>query len=256
MRKLIAILNLPFHKPGFMFVALFLLLVPLSGQDSTPTEQYLQEKRSVSTFNPEEWEAWEEKKTGLHYLEDIEKAKEKTKKEGKDKEENNPFLEKAFLKGLSTFLLIIIGIVIAFFLIRQLLGMKARPRNRKINRQGSIHIDLDQIEENLEEVTLTDYIQDAIQASNFALATRLYYLDTLKSLSKGKQIKWKKDKTNRDYLNEMQSSPLFDKFQYITHVFENIWYGNRSINGPSFREIQPFFQSLISEVEASNTPQE
>lgn len=239
-----------------MLVASFLLLIPLSGQDSTPTEQYLQKKRSVSTFNPEEWEAWEKKKTGLRYLEDIEKEREKTKREGKDKEEKNPFLEKAFLKGLSTFLLIIIGIVIAFFLIRQLLGMKARPRNRKINRQGSIHIDLDQIEENLEEVILIDYIQDAIQEGNFALATRLYYLDTLKSLSKGKQIKWKKDKTNRDYLNEMQPSPLFDKFQYITHVFENIWYGNRSIDDPSFREIQPHFQSFISEVEASNTSQE
>lgn len=239
-----------------MLVALFLLLIPLSGQNSAPIEQYLQEKRSVSTFSPEEWEAWEEKKTGLRYLEDIENEREKTKKESKDKEEKNPFLDEAFLKGLSTFLLIIIGIVIAFFLIRQLLGMKARPRNRKIDRQSSIHIDLDQIEENLEEVTLTDYIQDAIQAGNFALATRLYYLDILKSLSKGKQIKWKKDKTNRDYLNEMQASPLFDNFQYITLVFENIWYGNRSIDGPSFREIQPHFQSFINEVEASNTPQE
>ena len=170
--------------------------------------------------------------------------------------QDNPFLETAFLKGLSTFLLIIIGITIAFFLIRQLLGMKARPRNRKITRQDNIEIDLDQIEENLEEVALGNYIQEAIQAGNFALATRLYYLDILKSLSRAKQIKWKKDKTNRDYLNEMRSSLLFDKFQYVTLVFENVWYGNRLITGSSFREIQPHFQSFISELESPKSAQE
>lgn len=255
MRKLITISMLPICKLGLLVVASFLLLGPLLGQEKTPAEQYLQEKRNVPSFDKKEWADWEKKKTGLPYLEDIEKETAKGEKEGAD-EADDPILEKAFFKGLSTFLLIIIGIAIAFFLIRQLLGMKARPRNRKITRQGNVEIDLDQIEENLEEVILEDYIQEAIQAGNFALATRLYYLDILKSLSKANHIKWKKDKTNRDYLNEMRSSLLFDKFQHITLIFENIWYGNRSIEGPSFRDIQPHFQSFISELESPNPAQE
>ncbi len=255
MKKPITISLLSSCKLGFLVVASFLLMMPLLGQEKTPVEQYLQGKRDVSSFDKKEWENWEKKKTGLRYLEDIEKETAKSKKEGTD-EQDNPFLETAFLKGLSTFLLIIIGIVIAFFLIRQLLGMKARPRNRKITRQGNIEIDLDQIEDNLEEVVLGNYIQDAIQAGNFALATRLYYLDILKSLSKAHHIKWKKDKTNRDYLNEMQSSLLFDKFQYITLVFENVWYGNRSIEDSSFREIQPHFQSFLNELESPYPSQE
>lgn len=255
MKQPITISVLPFCKLGLLLIASFLLLGPLLGQETTPTEEYLQEKRNAPSFDKKEWADWEKKKTGLRYLEDIEREAAKGKGEGTD-EQDNPFLESAFLKGLSTFLLIIIGIAIAFFLIRQLLGMKARPRNRKITRQGNIEIDLDQIEENLEEVRLENYIQEAIQAGNFALATRLYYLDILKSLSKVNHIKWKKDKTNRDYLNEMRPSLLFDKFQYITLVFENVWYGNRSIEEPSFREIQPHFQSFLSELESPNPAQE
>ncbi|NRB50932.1 MAG: DUF4129 domain-containing protein [Saprospiraceae bacterium] len=210
---------------------------------------YLQEDRSTSLISDQEWEKWSEKRADSKYWEKIQAAE----KEGK-KEEEEPAAEfdPSLIKAFATFLLIIIGIIVAFFVVRQLMGLQIRPRNRKIKRQGDLTIDLEEIEDKLEEVVLEDFIQEAIQNGNFALAIRLYYLEALKSLSLQQQIKWKKDKTNRDYLLEMSNSPFYHSFQEITRLFERVWYGNRTIDAAIFHDIAPTFRKFITEVSTKN----
>ncbi|NET38657.1 MAG: DUF4129 domain-containing protein [Cyanothece sp. SIO1E1] len=195
------------------------------------------------------WEEWQKKREDSKYWENIHKVQQEQKKEEKEVKEG---LDSTLIKAFATFLLVLIGIVVAFFVVKQLMGIQLRPKNRKIKRQGELTIDLEEIEDKLEEVVLDDFIKEAILKGDFALAIRLYYLEALKTLSQQKQISWKKDKTNRDYLVEMRNSAYHRSFQEITRLFERVWYGNRSIDSAIFYEIAPSFQQFIAEVNATD----
>ncbi|MBX2877598.1 MAG: DUF4129 domain-containing protein [Saprospiraceae bacterium] len=219
------------------------------GQGSPAPNSYLQEEKSTNLLSDKEWEDWSKKRDNSKYWKDIQEAKREAKKE-EDKPDKG--LNTNLIKALATFLLIVIGIIVAFFVVRQLMGLQLRPRNRKIKRQGDLTINLEEIEDKLEEVVLEDFIQEAIRNENFALAIRLYYLEALKTLSQQKQISWKKDKTNRDYLFEMRNSEFYLPFQKITRLFERVWYGNRSIDAAIFYDIAPTYQKFIADVSAQN----
>ena len=53
-----------------------------------------------------------------------------------------------------------------------------------------------------------------------------------------KQIDWKIDKTNHDYLREMTGSPLCQPFAEMTRVFEYAWYGDRLLDETAFQDLQ------------------
>ncbi len=241
------------HPLKAMYFALLLLFClntsPSLGQNDPSPDSYLLEDRSATLMSDKDWEEWSKKREGSKYWAAIQKAKKGKNKEERQATQGQNF---GFLKALATFLLILIGIIVSFFVVRQLMGVQLRPRNRKINRQGNLTIDLEEIEDRLEEVILEDFIQEAIRKENYALAIRLYYLEALKVLSQQKQISWKKDKTNRDYLFEMRNSKRYPAFQEITRLFERVWYGNRSIDAPTFYEIAPYYQTFIAEVETQN----
>ena len=117
------------------------------------------------------------------------------------------------------------------------------PRDKKLKSVNAI--DLKEIEENLEDVELEDPIQQAIAAGNYPLAVRLYYLAILKDLSLNKKIKWKKDKTNGEYLRELAGTNIFEEFQKITLVFERIWYGKMELSQADFQKVEKLFLKLI-----------
>lgn len=150
---------------------------------------------------------------------------------------------------------ILIGALLAillFFIIRSILGLNM-PHNKKVNTVLSVE-ELEQLEENLHQVDLEKFIQRAIEQGNFALATRLYYLSILKELSLRNRIAWKKDKTNRDYLREMRSSPrYYDTFSDLTSIFERIWYGNVNLTRTDFQLIEPRFKLFLQKMEATST---
>ncbi len=227
------------------FLLSCLHVIPISGQENSDSKFYLEEDKRANSMSDENWEEWRKKREDSKYWENIHKVKQEEKKEEKEPSEG---LNSDLIKAFATFLLVLIGIVVAFFVVKQLMGLQLRPKNRKIKRQGDLSIDLEEIEDKLEEVVLDDFIKEAIQKGNFALAIRLYYLEALKTLSQQKQIRWKKDKTNRDYLLEMKNSSFHRSFQEITRLFERVWYGNRSIDATIFHEIAPTFQQFIAEV--------
>ena len=247
-------LHIAKHK-GLQVLLLVLLLSaiqswPMAGQSSDTPSSYLEENQKADLFDDAEWKAWSIKREEAKYLEDLEKEQKKRKKEST--EEDSPSVNKGLMKAFATFLLIIIGIVVAFFLVRQLMGLRLRPRNRKIKRQAQLVIDLEEIEDRLEEVALDDYIEQATREGNYGLAIRLYYLEALKVLSLHQHIKWKKDKTNKDYLREMKDSDHINSFQQITRLFERVWYGNQSINLRIFQGIAPNFKRFIDTIKAQN----
>jgi hypothetical protein len=161
----------------------------------------------------------------------------------------------ALAGGLLVFLkwfFIIGGICFLAFLIYRFVGegnIFGTP-SRKIG-VDSEEIDLNNIEENLETAELDPIIKKAIAAKNFPLAIRLYYLAILKELTLAGAIVWKKDKTNRIYVQEMQPHPLMETFRQVTTIFERVWYGDTPLDEAGFEQIQPSFQGLLKDTRVS-----
>ena len=246
----------------FLFWIFVLGLFKLSGQTATPQEEYLQEELSQKQFNQTEWSRITE---GISYAPKKEKEKKKVERDsttnqggGNDRilnRRNNRNWGEASKVGLGIMkLLLILSIVfIVFLLLRNFVGITSTPRNRKIKPQASIGgvIDIEKIEENLHESDLDRFIRQALEQQNYALAVRLYYLAILKELSIKKAIQWKKDKTNRTYLQEMRSSPLSGVFEELTLIFERVWYGKNELSNREYEQLAPQFQSFINRLKGT-----
>lgn len=102
----------------------------------------------------------------------------------------------------------------------------------------------------VEDITSLDtkaLLQQAIAEGNLKLAVRIYYLWLLKELDGNSLIKWKKDKTNRDYLHELFGrGDLVTSFRKLTLSYESVWYGDHDIDSGSFRSLSGQFDAVLS----------
>ena len=104
------------------------------------------------------------------------------------------------------------------------------------------------IEKNLIHVDFEKLIAQTLQEENYRLAVRYYYLWVLKSLSEKNIIDWHVDKTNTDYLYEIQAQGLKSDFQYLSYLYNHIWYGEFEMNKENFLYAQRLFKNTIQSV--------
>lgn len=135
-----------------------------------------------------------------------------------------------------------LAVLIGYYFING--GFKIAPK--KLAKRDEIT--LENIEENIHETELDYFIRKAKEQGNFALAVKLYYLSIIKELSVKKYIKWKRDKTNREYLQEIKQTDFHNPFQDLTYLFEIIRYGDGSIDEQEFYLVEPKFTTLISNI--------
>jgi hypothetical protein len=107
---------------------------------------------------------------------------------------------------------------------------------------------LENIEDNLHESDLERALRLALEAQDYRLAIRIYYLTIIKELSLKDMIKWKRDKTNGQYVREMLEKPEGTAFRSLTVSFERAWYSNETIMLKHFEALNPQFQSFISAI--------
>lgn len=230
---------------------LFLSLLGISsgrGQEAiTPTEQYLESNIEQHQLDRNRWADLTE---GVDYTE-----KQRRQKPAREAPNERTSSQRPSIFGEGTgaaiarFLLITLGAIAIALLVRSILGY-GKARDKKITRKTEEGIDIQKIEENIHEADLDDYIEQAKANGDFNLAIRLYYLAILKALSLQKDIKWKVDKTNTEYLREMRRHELFTEFGELTHIFERSWYGNHPPNAETFRRLEPNFQQFMSRLAA------
>lgn len=125
--------------------------------------------------------------------------------------------------------------------------MMQAPRNRVIARDGT-EITLANLDEYIHETDLERYLHEALLASNWPLAVRLYFLQAIKTLSEKEAIRWSKEKTNRDYLREMSNHHLGAQFRDITRHYERVWYGNQPLGSQEFKNLEPKFKGFIDQL--------
>lgn len=114
-------------------------------------------------------------------------------------------------------------------------------------RNRPIH-DLKQPEEEItEDIFAINYQKDIDRAAaqgNYRLAIRLMFLRVLKNLSERNIIRYKQDKTNLDYLMEVQPTAHYRDFFKVTRNYEYSWYGQFAINEEAYRIIRNEFDQF------------
>jgi hypothetical protein len=190
-------------------------------------------------------EKWRKATAGIDYSDDkVEQPKPMKQRSSSD---SVSALTGATLAILKWFF-IICGMGLVAFLVYRFVteGNIFSSGSRKIGVDSEA-IDLNNIEENLEIAELDPIIKKAIDAKNYPLAIRLYYLAILKELTLSGAITWKKDKTNRIYVQEMQPHPLMETFRQVTTIFERVWYGDSTLDERGFIGIKPSFEGLLKQ---------
>ncbi|MBI5916115.1 MAG: DUF4129 domain-containing protein [Bacteroidetes bacterium] len=201
-------------------------------------DAYLEQTVQPHGFDQKKWKSLKE---GMDYS-NSGKKKERKKRSGPTITGMGPFFK---------YVAVFLAIALLVFLIVKMAGGENLfvPKNRKLKPSVS-DIELENIEENLHEAELNDPIRRAAAAGDFPLAVRLHYLAVLKELALKKHIRWKRDKTNGEYLKELAGSPLFGPVREVTLIFERVWYGKTAVTRVDFQELETKFRQTAAAVQA------
>ncbi|NQX78059.1 DUF4129 domain-containing protein [Gilvibacter sp.] len=99
-------------------------------------------------------------------------------------------------------------------------------------------------EEDLAQIDLQALIDEALQQGDYRLAVRYMFLKALKELSGKRLIEWHFEKTNNDYLRELESDQLKDEFKTVSRLYDYVWYGEFPIDKQRFNQAAQRFEQL------------
>ena len=105
------------------------------------------------------------------------------------------------------------------------------------------------LNENIHEIDYQKELARLVADGKYRLAVRLLYLQTLKKLSDKDIIDWKLEKTNYNYLMEINEPTIKAEFGQLTHQFDYIWYGDFPVDKLQFEPINQSFSHFNAELE-------
>ncbi|GAA4458504.1 DUF4129 domain-containing protein [Nibrella saemangeumensis] len=116
-------------------------------------------------------------------------------------------------------------------------------------KAGQPPLPYEQVSENIHEINFAEALDDVVNRGNYRLAIRLLYLQTLKSLTDQGLINWQPDKTNRQYVYELSTTPLKDNFEALTTAFDYAWYGDFPVDQRMFQQVQAEFRGFNEQLQ-------
>jgi hypothetical protein len=208
---------------------------PSYAQTDSLSAAYPGQEVEIQPFDSAKWAAITR---GIDYSQDMKTLPPEPEPEAKQFDPESVKLWSQILK----IVLIITGIGLLTFLIIRFMGAESllTPKDRKLS-SADLTFELLRAEENLTETDLQNLLLQAIAGKDFILATRLQYLAAIKSLASRKLITRQREKTNTDYLSEIQIQALQAPFREITQIFERTWYGDFPLTVQEFESVRSKF---------------
>ena len=145
------------------------------------------------------------------------------------------FIFKAFLWGLALF-----AISMLFYSLFKHGGFSKVLNTKNV----VIPVDFENLEDNVIETDWLSLIEQEKNSKRFNVAIRLLYLYTIQQLHKKGFIAWKKDKTNREYINELEKYPISEDFRQLTYYYDYAWFGNFHVHETLFEQIDRQFKTF------------
>ena len=116
------------------------------------------------------------------------------------------------------------------------------------SKSDSNLIRYDEIEKNLHLVDFEKLIKESIHSGEHRLSIRYYYLFLLKKMSEKQLIEWDVEKTNSDYIYEIKSPQLKANFEYLSYLYNYIWYGEFDLSLQEFEKAKKAFDTTIQSI--------
>lgn len=170
-------------------------------------------------------------------------------KEKKPKQINPPTFQipGGILQFLMYAVLGIILILIIYFIIKNAGGFSFGSEKRNIKYDTSDEAG----EEDLEEIGNNNFEQLILKAKSeqdYRRAIRYYYLWVLQKLTDRNLIKWHREKTDFDYLQELKNHAIKEDFSTNTYIYDHTWYGNFNLNSKEFELAESIFQRTLKKI--------
>lgn len=81
--------------------------------------------------------------------------------------------------------------------------------------------------------------------SNYRLAVRFLYLQLLQRLTAAAAIEFAVDKTNTEYLRELNGKPYKETVAELTRYYDYVWYGEFEIDAEQYTKVESKFKNLV-----------
>ncbi|WP_452219618.1 hypothetical protein [Lacinutrix salivirga] len=230
-----------------LFINLFLLFFVVCTFAQSPEQELQFDEDFKSRYDNDKYN-YEGKKVvgetpiGEGEIEDYKDGKPKVKEQS-DRNNDSVTINFGPFTWLFYLLLIAAVIYLGYILLNDgSSGLFTSRGNKKIENFEGITA------ENIEHADIKSLIASAENNNDYRLATRYYYLLVLKSLSVKNHIKFEDDKTNADYLLELTEKPFSKKFEYISYLYNYIWYGEFPLDSSQYDNAKSQFVALLNQI--------
>lgn len=138
---------------------------------------------------------------------------------------------------------VLVIILVIYYITRATIQKDAYWMFKKKSKKLDIRVD--DIELNLKVVDFPSLLNQTIKEEQYRLSIRYYYLWLLQKLQEQEQIEWHIEKTNSDYQEEIKDTQLKEDFQYLSYIYNNIWYGEFEITESEFNQAKKSFDTIL-----------
>lgn len=147
----------------------------------------------------------------------------------------SPFFTKPkfqpFRSGLY-YILVAAVILLVFYAIRKSYVSKTWGKSE------SDSITISTVNEDIHQLNLEELLEQAVQKKEYRRAVRLGFLKVLRQMTDKGAIRWRQEKTNRDYQQEVADANYAGDFDALIRFYEYIWYGNFPVDSSTFTKIR------------------
>lgn len=98
--------------------------------------------------------------------------------------------------------------------------------------------------DNIFAINYQQEIENAIQKGDYRLAIRLMFLRMLKHLSEKNIIQYRQERTNLEYLLQVNNTAYYNDFFRLIRNYEYSWYGHFDVNTEKFAVIKNDFEKF------------
>lgn len=137
---------------------------------------------------------------------------------------------------LYTITFVLLGLIV-FFFYRSKLRFLFYKKSKKSTGTSFI-------EENIHQIDFDNEIVSAENLKKYRLAIRLQFLALLKQLDSVELLHWESQKTNREYVQELQNANIKAQFEELVFIFEYVWYGEFAPNEEQYKKTVTLFKIL------------
>jgi len=104
--------------------------------------------------------------------------------------------------------------------------------------------EMELITDNIFEINYQKEIDKAVSNGNYNFAVRLMFLRVLRNLTDKKIIQYTPDRTNFDYLLQLQPTDYYKDFFKLTRNYEYSWYGHFDVDMERYSWIRRDFENF------------